>query len=320
MKPACTDREFMEAWQEGGAALIVKRYGSTERNAYRRRKSLQLKHGVLLPPRANVISVASEHPERVYLTLRDGVVLVGSDGHYWPGQNPTAHRAFVHFIKKLQPSIVVMNGDAFDGARVSRHSPIGWENRPEVVNELEAVKERLGEIELATPRKVPLVWPLGNHDGRFETRLATVAPEFARLNGFHLKDHVGARWEPCWSLWINEGGPGHTVIKHRYRGGEHAGHNNAIRSGVHMVTGHDHALKVTPFTDYRGTRWGVGCGCLSDTFGPQFTDYTEDNPRNQRSGFAVLTYRDGFLLPPELAQVCEFEPDAVVFRGEVVKV
>ena len=83
-----------------------------------------------------------------------------------------------------------------------------------------------------------------------------------------------------------------------------------------MVTGHLHSLKVTPFDDYNGIRYGVDTGCLADTDGKQFMDYTEDNPKNWRSGFAVLTIRNGNLMWPEVVHVSK---EGVEFRGNYVQ-
>jgi hypothetical protein len=128
-----------------------------------------------------------------------------------------------------------------------------------------------------------------------------------------LRDHF-PDWEPCWAVWINEG----TVIKHRFKGGIHATHNNAIWSGKNIVTGHLHSLKVTPFSDYNGVRYGIDTGTLAEPYGPQFKDYTEEGPLNWRSGFAVLTFVDGKLILPEL--VTTHGPDSIEFRGRVIKV
>ena len=77
----------------------------------------------------------------------------------------------------------------------------------------------------------------------------------------------------------------------------------------------DHqSVLVTPWADYNGRRWGVDTGTLSDPHGPQF-EYGENNPTPHTSGFAVLTFRGGKLLPPEL---CEVHDGAAYFRGEVV--
>jgi hypothetical protein len=177
---------------------------------------------------------------------------------------------------------------------------------------LTACVERLGEIESAA-NGAKLFWPLGNHDARFETRLAQAAPQYEGVRGFHLKDHFPA-WAPCWSVWINDD----VVVKHKFKNGIHATHNNTMWGGKTIVTGHLHSLKVTPLTDYTQTRWGVDTGTLAEPGGPQFVNYTEDNPTNWRSGFAVLTFRDGELLDPELCRVRKF--DEVVFRGMVLDV
>jgi hypothetical protein len=249
---------------------------------------------------------------RKEISLQDGVVLVASDFHYWPGAPSTAHRAFVKFCKKLKPAVVVANGDVFDGCSISRHPPINWNKLPTVKEELEVCQERLVEIVKAAP-KARRLWGLGNHDARFEVKLAQVAPEFKDVHGVSLSDHF-PEWEPCWAVHVND----NTVIKHRYKGGSHAPYNNTVASGRSIITGHLHSQKVTPYTDFNGTRYGVDTGCIADPLHDAFTDYTEDNSKDWRSGFAVLTYRNGLLLYPELVTV--WDANHVQFRGEIIEV
>jgi len=255
----------------------------------------------------------SEHGRKA-ISVTNGVVLIGSDSHYWPGIVSTAHRAFVKFCADLRPSAVIKNGDAFDGSTISRWPRIGWDNRPTVTEELKAVDERMTEIEEAARTK-NLYWPLGNHDARFETYLAAHAPEYEGVKGFHLKDHF-PMWQPCWGVWINND----TVVKHRFKTGIHAPHNNTLWAGRTIVTGHLHSLKVMPISDYNGTRFGVDCGTMAQPYGPQSADYTELNPVNWRSGFVVLTYWKGTLLWPEVCHVVDEEKGLVQFRGAVMKV
>jgi hypothetical protein len=99
----------------------------------------------------------------------------------------------------------------------------------------------------------------------------------------------------------------------------HAPHNNTLWAGRTVVTGHLHSQKVVPLTDYAGTRWGVDCGTLSHARQAQF-GYSEDNPLNWRSGFAVLTWKGGELLPPELVTVWDEKKGLVWFRGELIRV
>ena len=289
---AIDDHSFIKIFESVGPQETAKRLGIHIRKVYQRRENLERRHGIQITGPASTTRCHVSHPHRITESLRNGTILIGSDCHYWPGIVTDAHKTFVQFAKSLKPDFIVMNGDVLDGSRVSRHAPIGWENRPSLIDEVDACKERLGEIEKASPKSKRL-WTLGNHDGRFETRLATVAPEYARINGVHLKDHFPG-WKACWSFWLND-----IVIKHRFRGGDHATWQNVMRSGKSIITGHLHSLQIRPYTDYLGTRFGIDGGTLADPEGPQFVDYTEDNPKNWRAGFVLLTIQDGQLAWPE---------------------
>jgi hypothetical protein len=58
----------------------------------------------------------------------------------------------------------------------------------------------------------------------------------------------------------------------------------------------------------------VDTGTLSNPHGAQF-DYAENNPSPHTSGFAVLSFKDGILLPPELVEVIN---ERAYFRGQCV--
>jgi hypothetical protein len=209
---------------------------------------------------------------------------------------------------------VICNGDAFDGASISRHD-VTDQPQTSVVQELKACQGALGEIEevaKAARHNVKLLFTWGNHDIRFGNRLAQQAPQFKEVQGFKLTDHI-PEWEFCWAVWPTD----QVVVKHRYKGGIHATHNNTVNAGVSIVTGHLHSLKVTPFSDYNGCRYGVDTGTLAETDGPQFT-YAEINPNNHRSGFGVLNFFNGQLLWPEL--VHKFDEGLIQFRGDVIDV
>lgn len=311
---ACSKEEFLALWQKhnGNAVKIAAELGQDNpRSVFDRRRRIERDVGVILKAgTADAIKKLKRKP-RLETEVKNGVVIVASDCHYWPGDPSTAHRALVKFIKDLRPHVVVLNGDVFDGASISRWERIGWDSRPTVKQELDICNERLVEIEDAA-KGAERYWPLGNHDARFETFLAKHAPQFEGIEFFSLKDRF-PKWKPCWSLFVND-----TVIKHRFKGGIHATHNNTIWAGKSIVTGHLHSLKVTPFSDYTGTRYGVDTGTLADPYGEQFVDYTEDGPKNHRSGFAVLTYHKGRLLWPELVHVCN--EGEVEFRGKVYSI
>jgi hypothetical protein len=261
---------------------------------------------------------------RVLLPALDGCVFVCSDQHHYPGLDPSpAHKASLLLAKKFKPYAIISNGDAIDGASISRwpvgsYSQLG--EQPTVSAELLETHRRLKEYEDLSFVKY-CVWNLGNHDARFETRLAAVAPQYAGVNGFTLKDHYPG-WLPAWATWITSNKDKHAapevVVKHRFKGGTYASHNNALWSGVSMVTGHDHMLWAKALTDYHGTRWGIGAGTMAPIYGPHFTNYTEDNPVNWQSGFVILHFRGGKFTGPELVHAL---PDGrVLFRGDVLKV
>lgn len=315
--PVCSDADFARMFEEIGPARLSKKLGISVRSIYQRREKLEGRIGRQLTPPNPITNNRTrhgiEHAARLHLDVINGAVLIGSDAHIWPGPKTAAMRAFIKFAKELKPRALILNGDVVDLPQISRHPPIGWEKHPTVAEEIEAAQKILAEIADAVPSNCKLIWTLGNHDGRFETRLATVAPEYARLHGFHLKDYF-PDWSACWSAWINDD----VVVKHRFKGGLHAPHNNAVTSGKSMVTGHLHSQKVTPWTDYNGHRWGVDTGCLADPDAQAFLDYTEDNPKNWRAGFAVLPFNKGVLLPPEL--VMAWDKKRVVWRGEIIEV
>lgn len=307
-----SDEDFLAAWKCYRSATEVAKYlNITERAVHSRRRRMETRLGEIIEadhPRSPTYRVKQRSP-RVECSITDGIIMVASDAHYWPGVISTAHRAFVALIKELKPRIVVANGDMFDGAGISRHPPSRYETLPSVKEELKAVDERITEIEKAA-KGADLWWCYGNHDQRFEATLASRVPEFRGVEGFTLKHHF-PRWKFTMSLFVNQ----NLMIKHRYRNGVHATWNNTLYSGVSMCTGHLHRLQATIMGDYRGNRWGIDTGTLADTDG-EHMHYGEDDPKNHCSGFAVLTFNKGRLLYPEFCSVHDGVP---FFRGKEVK-
>jgi len=312
-----TDEEFIAVWNKyHSPTRVAEAIDMDVRAVHLRRKSIEKKHSITLmaadkrSPTFNI--TIPGNGIRTQVDIDSGVIMVASDCHYYPGIISTAHKAFVKLIPELKPKMIVMNGDVFDGASVSRHDPIGWQKLPSVKQELDACQDRLNEIESAS-KSAALHWTWGNHDMRFNTRLAAQAgTAFEGVHGMNLTDHF-PRWKFSTSIMVNE----HTMIKHRYHNGIHAVYNNTLKSGTSVVTGHLHSLKVTPWTDYNGSRYGVDTGTMANLDDPAF-EYAEDNPKNWRSGFAVLTFWEGKLMPPELCEV--ISEGLVYFRGQVIEV
>lgn len=306
-----SESDFIRLFESLGPANMAVELGVTQRSILSRRRRIEEKTGkLILNPADRLQARGPGSSVRKTIDIQNGTIIVGSDAHYWQDVS-TAHAAFVEVCKYVNPDIVVANGDMLDGASISRHPPINWEGVPSLIEEIGYCQTRLDEIVKASP-SAKHYWPVGNHDLRFEAKLASVAPEFKGVPGVHLKDHFPA-WTPCMSLWVNDD----LVIKHRYKGGLHARHNNTLSSGKSMITGHTHQQGCTPFTDYNGTRYGIEAGTMAETYGVQF-EYTEDGPRNWIQGFVLVHFVDGRLMMPEFVSVVDV--GKYEFRGEVHEV
>ena len=205
------DEDFLAAWARCKSPReVAKATGLTVRSVLGRRQRMQSR-GVPMaslkkhdqptgnnPQRAvrdrldELAEKRHTHMERdMDATLRDGVAIVFSDAHYWPGEPSTAHKALLELCRRLKPKMVVANGDVFDGARVSRHPRIGWEKSPTVKEEVEVVCLRMREIERAAPQAELLRDPTHKRnyteaewralfDGAGLDVVAEVAPAFER--------------------------------------------------------------------------------------------------------------------------------------------
>lgn len=312
-----TEDQFINLWMEvRSAAKLAKIMGINVRTVNRRRALIQEKRSMVLPSDNHMSPYQAFIPEdkmRILVTMQNGAFIAFSDAHFWPGIETTAFRALVHLIPEISPTMIIANGDILDGARISSHKRIGYEQRPTTHQELEAVQEALGKIEAACKGLgTKLFRTIGNHDIRFDSKLANEMAEYEGIHGMCLDDHLPF-WTSSWSIMINES----VMVKHRWHNGIHATYNNTLKGGLSIFTGHLHALGMTRFSDYKGTRFGVDTGTLADPYGPQF-HYMEDNSRNWRSGFAVGTIIDGKLMPPEFCEV--LSEGSVWWRGRQIDV
>ena len=306
---AISEMQFIESWQKHqSTSKVAKELGIHESNVRRRKVRIGERLNIHLKVNRPTF-LRREHNARTDCEMLNGTIVIGSDVHKWPGFNTVAQQAFINVIKEIQPQLIVLNGDVFDGAGASHWPKAMYGHKvPTVKEELEAIHKYLGEIE-AVSFGAKRWWTIGNHDMRFESKLANMAPEYEGVPGFSLQDHFPF-WPMSMSLMVNE----NLMIKHRFANGLHAAYNNAMKSGISIATGHLHRLQATIISDYNGTRWGVDTGTLGDTTGPAVA-YSEDNPTNHCSGFAVLTIIDGKLVHPEF---CAVQNERAFFRGKEV--
>ena len=168
--PACSEEHFIALWHQlGSPQAISQALGINVRTVHQRRKRLEAQ-GVRLDTtntKGNRVefdkdSMEAKLKERIgqaYTNVRKGItmekgrVIVFSDAHIIPNYDTTASRALIEIIKEFKPEVIVCNGDAFDGQRLSRFPRIGWEETYTVKQELDACVEYLGEVEAASKFK-----------------------------------------------------------------------------------------------------------------------------------------------------------------------
>ena len=311
------DEALLEALQTTNSpTALAKQFGVSTRAIQTRMRKIgvpPLAHAAMARKPAPV-PVAHESIGRLKVNIDSGRIVVFSDAHFQPGVISTANRALLKMLPELRPSVVVCNGDALDGAGISRWPKMFGSEVPTPAAELRACDERLEEIADAA-KGAKRIWTLGNHDIRLHSYIQSSAPALADMDAMDLRK-LFPKWEFAWSLWVND----NTVIKHRYKGGVYAPANNVKGAlGMSFVTGHLHSMKVMPLSAYanKPTSYGVDTGMLAEPEWEAFS-YREDSPADWRSGFVVMTWRDGRLLWPEVVSVVE--EGVVEFRGELIEV
>ena len=242
------------------------------------------------------------YPRSLTLDVTDGAVLIGGDGHFWPGPVPAIWRTFCAVAKSVKPVAVILNGDMIDGTRISKHGRLRGQHAPRVVEELDAARENIAML----PRGVAMFWTVGNHDQRVDIYLANQAPEMDDFAGSLQDRFPGVKFG--YAVTINDD----VEVRHRMRGGMHAAWNNSLHTGRTIVTNHTHQLERKAIVNRRGRMWGIETGMLNEPHAPQF-EYTEGQQTRWTAGFVLLTFKAGRLLPPEL---CETVDGTAYFRGK----
>lgn len=315
--PSLSDAEFIKAWHRAGGSpqTMSEQTGIRVRAIYSRRTSLEKRKGVALQTIArdglqnanSPYSPPAHFERRRKFEITDGSVVVFSDPHFVPDHSTVAQDALETVIREVKPQLIVCGGDAVDGDTISRWDPTrGHHKRFSIREELDCVKEHLDAI-VAVKGKAQLAWTLGNHDVRLSRFIAVKAPELMDLPYTRLDDWF-PQWPLSWTVEINTGGPGMTVIRHRNQAGML--HLQSVRAGCHYVHGHLHKINVHVYPSFNGYRYSVDAGSLADPESEAF-DYAEGAPAHCQ-GFAVLTYKAGKLLMPELAYIHD---GAAYFRG-----
>jgi len=324
-----SDAEFISVWNLlNSCTEVAKHFNMLERNCYAKRRKIEQKYNILLGIKNTHNSNGDSIPEEIAkmvtssrvevntLSLKNGVIVIGSDCHYHPKHIPVAHKAMCNVIADLGPKVsaIILNGDLLDGGTISRY-PMQRSadmQKPSLFQEIEAVQERLTDFEnLKKYSGAKLMRTIGNHDLRVSAKLMGAVGGLYEGVVRTLKDYLPL-WAESFRIDVNDD----TVIIHDWHGGIHADWNNVLKSGgFNVITGHTHQMSCKAHRGFGNkTHYGVSLGFMADEYQSEF-DYRLGKPGlNWQSGFAVLTWVDGIMLHPEFCAVRD--DNQAYFRGK----
>lgn len=298
---------------------VAKELNLGERQVYKRLAAIEKATGESFKVESVTVQRRELYqPEYDSLELKvvDSVMVMYSDAHFWPGLDSCANRALLKLLPEIKPNWVWDLGDSLDAASISRHPPSGWTDMPKLAVELEAMLMAKRKIK-AVSKGATHAMIHSNHAARFDKYFAMHASEAKGVRGTRLRDHIE---EPVYLRVIING---HTLLIHGMRYGIHAQYNNVQMAHISTISGHLHAQQYRPRTTLSrvnggtNTIYGVDVGTLAAVDGPQF-DYRSGMPSDWRSGFSVITFKDGILMPPEFCTVIDEDKELVFFRGKAV--
>ncbi|MGI9572272.1 MAG: hypothetical protein ACR2L5_02995 [Candidatus Actinomarinaceae bacterium] len=261
-----------------------------------------------LPPLTSHISISSDVPY---------TMLVFSDAHF-EGHETASYLIMLKVLKDLvktrQLKCVVANGDIMDLSILSTFAKYHTEIRPQertVQKEIWDSQAQLSKIQkIINTAKYPIkqLATFGNHETRLSKVAMTWGRAFEDLEAFKIQN-LFPDWDWAMSHLVDDS----VIIKHRMRGGIHTAYQNAMRSGLNIITGHTHQLNMRTFNTYSNTSMSIQTGHLSETYHP----YQEDNIANDwNNGFVVITIDPiEKTIHPELVQVNNLFRSAY-FRGK----
>lgn len=97
----CTDADFAELIRQFGASETARRIGISVNGALKRRRRLEKRTGcAIISPKTPIDRAENILPFRRAFDVENGIVIVFSDAHYWPGLISTAHRAPLIYIDR----------------------------------------------------------------------------------------------------------------------------------------------------------------------------------------------------------------------------
>ena len=186
-----------------------------------------------------------------------------SDIHY-PHEDPRCMKLVEAFLKDFRPDILILNGDIFDMPQISSFR----KRRKEIMlstniqDDIDRGREGLERLLDAAGAKEHL-YPMGNHEDRWESYLGNKAPELASLRALTMEELLipkGVKYKSYGDgYWLNDS----LYIYH----GLYVGKNNwtdaeRLQIGASSITGHRHHQRVSYFTNRKQTFKNIAQGCL----------------------------------------------------------
>lgn len=195
--------------------------------------------------------------------------LIGSDLHF-PHHHEGAFEVFLGLAESIQPTEIVMAGDAFDFAQLGKYVRDPAHYVP-LQQDIDLCRELLSRITAAAPRAVRR-FIVGNHEeGRWKNYLWSRCPELSSLRCLTMEAVLGLTemgwiWQP-YEYWVTDA----LIVYHGDRHTSCLGGGSAMSArkeqldmGVSTITGHTHHAGAFFRHDRAGYRVSYELGCLCD--------------------------------------------------------
>lgn len=212
---------------------------------------------------------------RIIKRTGDQRVVVLSDAHA-PHHDPDAIAAACDFIRDVQPTIVILNGDLLDLYAVS-----SFDKDPDRVlslqYEFDICKSEVLDPVVAAAGEAELFYVEGNHEHRL-TRWLSRHPEVASLRALSVPalldlDKLGIKYV-TYGVEVNDVLITHGKAVAKWSGGSIKRELERQRFGVNMVMGHVHRVGLFNTWTRTGGVWGIEAGCLCN-LNPDYVDFPD---------------------------------------------
>lgn len=258
-----------------------------------------------------------EKPENYAKRLK--TIIVGSDFHDVKS-DPFVLAVFIDTCQRIQPDVIVLNGDVFDLYEFSR-----FDIDPrlvDIVGRFNFVKEQIfAKLRKACPDS-QIDFILGNHEWRLLKLLADKTPHLkvllADVVGLTLEDIFGVHKYQInlvckWDLAAFMIQDVRLEIKNNYKvyyGAYVVAHMRNDKYGLSGTSGHTHIPKQETFWNIHGKHSWVVSGCICKT-----PEEYRDGPDVFKNGF-VITIVD-VLTKQVQQQLIEIPGDFVAVAGKI---